>query len=280
VSRPSAAKGPGAPRKSNGGINDALTFHVNKWILLVLIAPFGCRRGSERTTAVAESPSDASAQGPCPEEMALVTHDHGRVCVDRYEAAIVGWRYSMALDDYDASALRAVPAKGMKPQVNISELQAEAACAASSKRLCTEAEWTAACRGPSKLLYPYGDQYVPGACNEGRPRPAGVVFGMSGGRLDDPRLAEADNGMEPGGAFPKCVSAFGIFDLHGNVHEWVSGSPKAERSRFGVFLGGFFADAKENGQGCLYRTTAHVKEYHDYSTGFRCCKDALFSSRG
>jgi formylglycine-generating enzyme required for sulfatase activity len=207
--------------------------------------------------------------------MALVTGDHAHVCVDRYEAAITGWRHSLALDDHDASSLRAVPAEAMKPQVNISELQSEAACAASSKRLCTEAEWIAACRGPSKLLYPYGDQYVPGACNEGRPSPVGVVFGRSGGSLDDPRLAEADNSIEPGGAFPKCVSAFGIYDLHGNVHEWVSGSPKAQEPRFGLFLGGFFADGKENGQGCLYRTTAHVKEYHDYSTGFRCCKDAL-----
>jgi formylglycine-generating enzyme required for sulfatase activity len=103
----------------------------------------------------------------------------------------------------------------------------------------------------------------------------GAVFGTSGGSLDDPRLAEADNGMEFGGAFPKCVSVFGIFDMHGNVHEWVSGSPKAEHPWFGLFLGGFFAEAKENGQGCLYRTTAHAKGYHDYSTGFRCCKDAL-----
>jgi formylglycine-generating enzyme len=206
--------------------------------------------------------------------MGLVTYDHGRVCVDKYEAAIAGWRHSLPLDDHDASSLRAVPAKAIKPQVNISELQAEAACVASSKRLCTEAEWIAACRGPSNLIYPYGDQYVAGACNEGRPRPARAAQETAGGTLDDPRLAEADNAIEPGGAFPKCVSAFGIFDMHGNVHEWVSGSPKPDEPRFGLFLGGFFAEAKENGQGCLYRTTAHVKEYHDYSTGFRCCQDA------
>jgi hypothetical protein len=40
-------------------------------------------------------------------------------------------------------------------------------------------------------------------------------------------------------------------------------------------MGGFFVDAKLNGPGCTYRTTAHAKTYHDYSTGFRCCKDAL-----
>ena len=38
-------------------------------------------------------------------------------------------------------------------------------------------------------------------------------------------------------------------------------------------VGGYFADAQGNGFGCFYRTTAHVKEYHDYSIGFRCCKE-------
>jgi sulfatase modifying factor 1 len=256
---------------------------VNRRIFLFIFffAPFGCQRRSEKTTGILQSPplipqlSSDAAEGPCPEEMGFVTYDRGRVCVDKYEGAIAGWRHSLPLDGYDASSLRAVPAKAIKPQVNISERQAESACTASSKRLCTEAEWTAACRGPSKLLYPYGDQYVPGACNEGRPGSAGAVFGGASGPLDDPRLAEADNAIEPGGAFPKCVSAFGIFDMHGNVHEWVSGSPNVEEPQRGLFLGGFFADAKENGPGCLYRTTAHAKEYHDYSTGFRCCKDAL-----
>lgn len=247
---------------------------MKRWLFLAFVALFGCQRGSEKATAVPDSPPDAVVHAPCPEEMGLVTHDHGRVCVDKYEAAIAGWRYSRTLDGYDASTLGAVPAKAIKPQVNISEPQADAACAVSSKRLCTEAEWVAACRGPKKLLFPYGDQYEAGACNEGRTRPVQAVFGESGGPLDDPRLAEADNAMEPGGAFPKCVSAFGIFDMHGNVHEWVSDSPRENEPRFGLFLGGFFADGKENGQGCLYRTTAHVKEYHDYSTGFRCCKDA------
>jgi hypothetical protein len=42
----------------------------------------------------------------------------------------------------------------------------------------------------------------------------------------------------------------------------------------GRFHGGFYGDAEENGHGCLYVTSAHELDYHDYSTGFRCCKDA------
>jgi hypothetical protein len=29
----------------------------------------------------------------------------------------------------------------------------------------------------------------------------------------------------------------------------------------------------QNGEGCTYATSAHAFDYHDYSTGFRCCMD-------
>jgi formylglycine-generating enzyme required for sulfatase activity len=193
------------------------------------------------------------------------------VCVDKYEGAIEKWSFSQDLDDKDAGTYRAIVAKGVKPQVNISATQAEWACEASGKRLCTLVEWTAACRGPKNTLYPYGDKYVKGACNEGRPSPTRRYRPRSG-RLDDPHLAELDATIEPGGSFPRCVSACGVFDMHGNVHEWVADT-RPGSFRFGVFVGGFFADADGNGFGCTYKTTAHLRDYHDYSTGFRCCKD-------
>lgn len=205
--------------------------------------------------------------------MALVRVEHREVCVDKYEAAVEGQHYSQSLDGVDASTLRATPAKGIKPQVNISAFQAQAACEASSKRLCTAADWIAACRGPEQFVYPYGNVYAPGACNTGRRSPVDAVFGSIGGRLDDPRLAEVAGGSEPGGAFPTCVSPYGVFDMHGNVAEWVSDSSNANDPRFGMFLGGFFAEASQNGAGCLYKTTVHFKQYHDYSIGFRCCKE-------
>ena len=53
----------------------------------------------------------------------------------------------------------------------------------------------------------------------------------------------------------------------GNVHEWTAAAS-------GTFRGGFYADTVVNGNGCLYRTTAHNDQHWDYSTGFRCCADA------
>jgi sulfatase modifying factor 1 len=42
----------------------------------------------------------------------------------------------------------------------------------------------------------------------------------------------------------------------------------------GVFMGGFYSTTSELGPGCLYITVVHEPTYHDYSTGFRCCKSA------
>jgi sulfatase modifying factor 1 len=246
---------------------------VQKSTLFSLVVP-AALVGAACATAPRPAPPPV-VRAACPDEMALVVYDRNRVCVDRYEGAVAGVRHSHSLDGKDLHAVRAIPAKGIKPQVNISELQAQAACAGSSKRLCTVTEWTAACRGPKHFAYPYGNDYARGTCNEGRPSPVMQVMGPSWGRLDDPRLAEVEHTIEPGGAFPGCVTAAGIFDMHGNVHEWVSGSPREGDGRYGSFMGGFFADASLNGRGCSYQTVAHFKEYHDYSTGFRCCKDAL-----
>jgi formylglycine-generating enzyme required for sulfatase activity len=219
--------------------------------------------------------------------MALVDFDGGRMCVDRYEGALrliepdggeAVWPYNTPVDAVDASAIRAVVAHGEKPQGYISYVQAEAACKASGKRLCTRDEWTAACRGRPEhdYVYPYGNTYDPTACNEGRPSPIMTLFGpsptYSSAELNDPRCDALDGGLAKGGEHPLCVSPYGAFDMHGNIHEWVD-DPSNVNPGNGSFMGGYFVDAKVNGPGCTYRTTAHQKTYHDYSTGFRCCAD-------
>jgi hypothetical protein len=232
---------------------------------------------------------DASADaGPCGEDMALVIAEAGAACVDLYEGALVtreadggesAWPWYLPVDDQDAGALRAVPAHGIYPQGYISNVQAGAACRASGKRLCTLDEWTAACRGRPAHddVYPYGDVYQAGACNEGDESPILILFGPTptydSTELNDPRCDQLDGGLARGGDYPRCVSAYGAFDMHGNLHEWVDDMPVATDPERGSFMGGYFVDAKLNGPGCEYRTTAHATTYHDYSTGFRCCAD-------
>lgn len=229
---------------------------------------------------------DAAAGNPCPPDMVFVATDAG-VCVDTYEGALVvrsgdggetPWPFYDSIDTADASALHAVVAKGIFPQGYISQTQATTMCANAGKRLCTFEEWTAACRGEPAhdYVYPYGDTYDDAACNEGRESPIVRLFGpnpsYSNQELNDPQCDQLDAGLARGGDYAKCVSTYGAFDMHGNLHEWIDDSPNPNDPTKGSFMGGFFVDATLNGPGCEYRTTAHAKTYHDYSTGFRCCK--------
>lgn len=67
------------------------------------------------------------------------------------------------------------------------------------------------------------------------------------------------------------MNGYGALDMVGNLHEWVKTDASAPH---GTFAGGYYLDTALNGDGCQYRTTAHAHDYHDYSTGFRCCAEA------
>jgi len=229
---------------------------------------------------------DLASLPRCPPQMALirVPETGSRVCIDRYEAAVERVRPDGSSEPWpfdrvvDGQMVRAVVMPGQKPQAYISGTQAQAACKLAGKRLCTQPEWLAACQGPSRFTYPYGNTYKKGACNEGRPtNPVNDCFGPGGGvftskNMNDPCCVSLPNTVAAGGSFPDCKSSDGVYDLHGNLHEWVDATTPSGN---GVFRGGFFVDAKLNGAGCLYRTVAHAKGYHDYSTGFRCCAEPM-----
>ncbi|MDP2315203.1 MAG: SUMF1/EgtB/PvdO family nonheme iron enzyme [Pseudomonadota bacterium] len=214
------------------------------------------------------SPSDTSDTSvdlsPCPPEMALA----GAACVDRWEAHLDG------ASPYDVPESGvAVAAEGVVPQGYISGEVAAAACAAGGKRLCSLDEWMRACGGPEATTYPYGDTYDGAACNDsyGGGHPVVDYFGTSDGVWDGTHMNDGGINQQPGtvdatGANPGCVTPEGVYDLHGNLHEWIEDPA-------GTFKGGFYADAALNGAGCGYTTTAHSIDYHDYSTGFRCCKN-------
>jgi sulfatase modifying factor 1 len=206
--------------------------------------------------------------------MAIV---QGRFCIDRWEASLVevGPQGDLPFSPYttpQGRAVRAVSREGVVPQGYVSRDQAALACAASSKRLCREDEWVTACRGDERHAFPYGDARQKGACNDSGTSPLRVFYRDSPdayyeGPMNDPRLNQQPNTVAKTGTFVKCSNALGVFDMVGNLHEWVT-SPRP------TFRGGYYLDTHLNGDGCAYRTTAHAAEYHDYSTGFRCCADA------
>lgn len=211
---------------------------------------------------------------------------NGKYCVDRSEASLVEVTeqgdspWSAFQSPAAGRKYKAVVRQGGTPQAYISANQAAAACAAAGKRLCSLPEWVGACRGPEGRDYPYGDAYEPRACNEhtkdkGYSGPLQRLFGaklrMDFAHMNDPRLNQLPDTLAPSGSFAKCVNGYGAYDMVGNLHEWVAD----RKGSNGLFKGGYFNEAELNGPGCRYTTTAHAPDYHDYSTGFRCCRAPL-----
>lgn len=221
------------------------------------------------------SPGEQLYDGTCPVGMVAVL----AFCMDKYEASL----YTVDNDgnvigswspykNPGSTRLRAASVAGAIPQGYINQLQAGKACTEAGKRLCTNTEWRQACQGPSGLTYPYGSTRIDNRCNDESDRdkhPVVECFNSTQNwiwsKLSDPGISQQPLTVEPAGNKSECVSPYGVNDLMGNLHEWTSDPA-------GTFQGGFYFDTKINGNGCLYRTTAHDVSHWDYSTGFRCCK--------
>ncbi|HEY1697358.1 MAG TPA: SUMF1/EgtB/PvdO family nonheme iron enzyme [Polyangiaceae bacterium] len=219
----------------------------------------------------------------CPDPTMILI---GSFCIDPWEEYVVELDAAgnetphSPYDAVDGLTVRAKTAPGVVPQGYISQVQATAACVAAGKRLCSADEFHLACEGPdASNWYPYGGEtHIPGYCNEGKGSMMPVLYGNDSASwtyadFNDPRLDQIDGGLAPTGTYPHCKSPYGVYDCVGNLHEW--GSDPADANGHGRFRGGFYGDAEINGHGCLYVTSAHELAYHDYSTGFRCCADAI-----
>ena len=241
-------------------------------------------------TLVGTSEPDAEARGPwCPPGMALVSQRSlppetapenplPDYCVDRYEGSLVevtpdGEKPFSPFETVKGRKVKAVSRSGVVPQAYISRNEADLACKAAHKRLCSEPEWTTACKGKRPTTFPYGDDRKAGYCNDSGVPPLATFYPGGGPEafqhdaMNDPRLNALAGTVSHTGHHQHCHSSWGTYDMVGNVHEWIEDPA-------GTFLGGYYLDTHINGDGCGYKTVAHDASYHDYSTGFRCCADA------
>jgi formylglycine-generating enzyme required for sulfatase activity len=111
------------------------------------------------------------------------------------------------------------------PSVEVSYAGARAYCEWAGKRLPTEAEWQLACEGPEGLTFAWG-HHLRVAGPEALPR--ANIFGAADGFL---RTA-------PVGSFPHGRSAWGIYDMGGNVWEWAVSAEGESRLRGGSWVNG------------------------------------------
>ncbi|MFO0616262.1 MAG: SUMF1/EgtB/PvdO family nonheme iron enzyme [Polyangiaceae bacterium] len=249
-----------------------------------------------KTAAQVPIPASAAAatDSPCPPEMARV----GSFCVDRYEAVLKERRPDGELVAHPhaerpraGAVYVAASEPAVYPQAYISRDEAEAACGNAAKRLCNRSEWLLACRGTSPSVVPV-DGEMP--CNNAKEHLMSKLFGVHPNYpyedFNSPALDSLPGFLAKTGEFKNCSSDFGVHDMVGNLHEWISDTVSQQflaamegetRRRgqptfpgAGIFMGGFFSTNGEHGPGCLFTTIAHEPAYHDYSTGFRCCKDA------
>ena len=96
----------------------------------------------------------------------------------------------------------------LSPRLRITDVtwaEARTFCRAHGGDLPTEAQWEFAGRGTEGRDFPWGNS---------NPTPTSTVWSYAGEDHAAPDLA-------PVGTFPVDVSPFGIFDLAGNVSEWV-----------------------------------------------------------
>lgn len=162
------------------------------------------------------------------------------------------------------------PGDALLPVTYVTWHEATAYAEWAHKRLPTEEEWEYAARGGNKeYLYPWGNDFKEGLANVNRP-----------GKRKPIAVHSYENDRSP----------FGVYDLAGNVSEWVSSFYSEKYGddpirQFRVYRGGNFRDepftsTRRNFDYPALPEAASDKDKLEYSqrvlakVGFRCAKDA------
>jgi len=217
-------------------------------------------------------PRKDPAAGPQEQPLHRVTLDTFEI--DRYEVSNVEYlRFVLSTGASWPQFWRAKPfpdKMATHPVINVSWQEADAYCRWAGKRLPTEAEWEKAARGSDGRMFPWGDE------------PAGWI-----------KSNIAHPGSKRGAKYPplaninrydKGVSPYGVYQLAGNVSEWVSDWFDPDYYRLGinenpqgpktgelkVFRGGSWNEDPEVARSAGRNGGEPTRK--SYLTGFRCAR--------
>lgn len=187
-----------------------------------------------------------------------VSNEQYLACVAEGDCTQTGLRNSFRRSGY-----RDDPIFANYPVMGVTWNQAAGYCEWAGKRLPTEAEWEFAASGPDNFTWPWGNEF-------------------------DARLSAASAlDTEPVDNYATGVSPFGVFNMAGNVNEWVqdrfdanfyANSPEANPVNLTsgssqIYRGGSF----DNGNGAFFTTSRRYvvsASTFDVDIGFRCAQDA------
>ncbi|MBN2803119.1 MAG: SUMF1/EgtB/PvdO family nonheme iron enzyme [Deltaproteobacteria bacterium] len=199
----------------------------------------------------------AAGQIVCPDDMRVIDNSF---CIDTYEASRSDATFSLPGTDEKMATSRG----GVIPWQVWDNQTAEAACEAAGKMLCTGSQWQRACSGPDDTVYGYGDKYEPATCN-GIDTFCFCDSVINSGECPYPHCYHdvgAAFRLEPTGSFKGCTNGFGVFDMNGNLWEYVAGG-----SDYSVRGGAFNCSDSEKLHSCSYVPGSWTPS----ARGFRCC---------
>ncbi len=149
---------------------------------------------------------------------------------------------------------------------------AKESCEMEGERLCAWAEWQKVCGQAVGMNYPFGDNFECGKC--------------SFVSCTQPDNILGPGEIRPSGSFPACAGRYGVYDMAGNVSEFVDdlwGPWDDDR----MVAGGSYNENWMNNQKLLesgkwefdtYSSQCSAVHHHEPNIrheddGFRCCRD-------